>query len=148
MDITEVRVRLLEGRHDRLRAYATITLSHQYVVRDLRVIEGTRGVFVAMPSRRLADRCPRCGCKNHLRATFCNECGNRLPPGRAQRDATGRLRLHCDICHPVNKESREFLEAQVLKKYYEDLEAKKQGRYTPPSDEEYDYEEEGGEHEA
>jgi hypothetical protein len=35
-----------------------------------------------------------------------------------------------------------------LKKYYEDLEAKKQGRYTPPSDEEYDYEEEGGEHEA
>jgi stage V sporulation protein G len=148
LEISEVRIRLLEGRHDRLRAYATITLASQYVVRDLRVIEGTRGVFVAMPSRRLADRCPRCGCKNHLRAAFCNDCGNRLPQGRAQRDATGRLRLHCDVCHPVNKETRELLEVQVLKKYFEDLEAKRLGQYTPPIDEEYDYEEEGGEHEA
>lgn len=147
MEITEVRVRLLEGRHDRLRAYATITLDHGYVVRDLRVIEGARGVFVAMPSRRLADRCPRCGCKNHLRANFCNDCGTRLPQGRVQRDASGRLRLHCDICHPVNKEARERLESHVLRRYHEDLEAKSQGRYTPPVDEDYDYEEEGGEHE-
>lgn len=131
-----------------MRAYATITLDNQYVVRDLRVIDGTRGVFVAMPSRRLADRCARCGCKNHLRASYCNDCGTRLPPGRVQRDASGRLRLHCDICHPVNKDSRELLEAQVLKKYHADLEAKRQGRYTPPAEEEFDYEEEGGEHEA
>ncbi len=141
MDITEVRIRLLEGRRDRLRAYATITLASEFVVRDLRIIEGARGIFVAMPSRRLADRCPRCGGKNHLRASFCNECGSRLPASRVPRDSTGRMRLHCDISHPVNRESRERMEAIVLARYHEEVEAKRRGQYQPPEDDGYEFEE-------
>jgi len=141
VEITEVRIRLLDGRRDRLRAYATITLRGVFVVRDLRIIEGQRGIFVAMPSRRLADRCPRCGGKNHLRANFCNECGAKLQAGRALRDQTGRLRLHCDVAHPVNREARTRLEECVLARYYEELELKRRGQYMPPEDEGFEFEE-------
>jgi stage V sporulation protein G len=141
MDITEVRIRLLDARRDRLRAYATITLDQTFVVRDLRIIEGGRGVFVAMPSRRLADRCPRCACKNHLRAEFCNECGVKLPTGRVKKDAQGRARLHCDVCHPVNREARERFEGVVLARYYEEMEKHKHGLYKPPPGEDFEFEE-------
>ena len=143
MEITEVRIRLLEGRRDRLRAYAAITFDGQYVVRDLRIIEGTRGIFVAMPSRRLADRCPRCGGKNHLRANYCNECGTRLPAGRAPQDANGRVRLHCDVAHPVHREAREKIERQVLAKFYEEVGRQQRGQYSPPPDHDYELEEDG-----
>jgi stage V sporulation protein G len=141
LDVTEIRIRLLDGRRDRLRAYATITFDHEYVVRDLRIIEGTRGTFVAMPSRRLADRCPRCGGKNHLRANFCNECGSRLPNDRAPRDTAGRPRLHCDIAHPVHREARERIESCVLTRYQHEMGLKQSGQYLPPTDDEYELEE-------
>lgn len=143
MEITEVRIRLLESRRDRLRAYATITFNNTFVVRDLRVIEGGRGIFVAMPSRRLADRCPRCACKNHLRAVYCNDCGARLPTGRVQKDITGRPRLHCDVCHPVNKDARQQLEDVILNRFREENSRKKQGLYQPPPEDEYEVEDDG-----
>ncbi len=49
MDVTEVRVFPVE--EDRLRAYVTITFDHCFVVRDLKVINGRNGLFVAMPSK-------------------------------------------------------------------------------------------------
>lgn len=143
MEITEVRIRLLEARRDRLRAYATITFDNTFVVRDLRVIEGGRGIFVAMPSRRLADRCPRCAGKNHLRADYCNDCGTRLPGGRVPRDASGRQRLHCDVCHPVNKDARNGLERTVIHRFHEELSRKQAGLYQPPPDDEYEVEDDG-----
>jgi len=141
VQITEVRIRLLDSRRDRLRAYATITFQHTFVVRDLRIIEGGRGIFVAMPSRRLADRCPRCACKNHLRAIFCNDCGVRLPSGRVKKDSHGRARLHCDICHPVNKDSRLRVEEIVLARFREEVLKRDQGIYQPPPDEDFEFEE-------
>ncbi|HED65848.1 MAG TPA: stage V sporulation protein G, partial [Planctomycetes bacterium] len=68
MKITEVRIKLLEGQPDKLRGFASITVDDCLVIRDLKIIEGTSGLFIAMPSRKLCDRCPSCGCKNHLRA--------------------------------------------------------------------------------
>jgi stage V sporulation protein G len=53
MKITEVRVTL---RNDgKLKAFASITLDDCFVIRGLKVIEGTSGMFVAMPSRRRPD---------------------------------------------------------------------------------------------
>lgn len=51
MKVTDVRVRKLnpEGR---MKAIVSITLNDQFVVHDVRVIEGNNGLFVAMPSRR------------------------------------------------------------------------------------------------
>ncbi|MFZ5585135.1 MAG: septation regulator SpoVG [Thermodesulfobacteriota bacterium] len=53
MEVTEVRVFPVE--EDRLKAYATITLDRCFLVRDLKVIQGNKGLFVAMPSKRRKD---------------------------------------------------------------------------------------------
>lgn len=54
LDITDVRVRLVEGDSPKLRAFVSITLGGVFVVHDLKVIDGQQGLFVAMPSRRSA----------------------------------------------------------------------------------------------
>jgi stage V sporulation protein G len=53
MEITEVRIFPVD--EDKLRAYVTITLDHCFVVRGLKVIQGTAGLFVAMPAKRRKD---------------------------------------------------------------------------------------------
>lgn len=54
MEITEVRVFPVTSE-ERLKAYATITIDNVFLVRDLRVISGNSGLFVAMPSRKMKD---------------------------------------------------------------------------------------------
>jgi len=53
MDVTEVRIFTVE--EDRLKAYVTITFDHCFVIRDLKVINGNKGLFVAMPSKKRKD---------------------------------------------------------------------------------------------
>lgn len=53
MDITEVKVFPVD--EDKLKAYITIVLDNCFVVRDLKVISGSSGLFVAMPSKRRKD---------------------------------------------------------------------------------------------
>jgi stage V sporulation protein G len=53
MEVTEVRIFPVE--EDRLKAYAAITFDHCFVVRDLKVIHGNNGLFVAMPSKKRKD---------------------------------------------------------------------------------------------
>jgi len=55
MEITEVRVFPIAREDERLRAFATIVFENCFVVRDLRVIQGNGGLFVAMPSRKRSD---------------------------------------------------------------------------------------------
>lgn len=131
MVITEVRIKLMEDTHEneRLQAFCSVTFDNAFVVRDLKIIEGTKGSFVAMPSRKLTDRCPGCGCKNHLRARFCNQCGGRLDEDRATRDADGRAKLHADIAHPINSACREIIQTAVVKAYHEERERAKQPGY-------------------
>ncbi len=53
MEITEIRISL---RNDnKLKAFASITLDNRFVIRGLKIIEGAKGVFVAMPSRKRPD---------------------------------------------------------------------------------------------
>jgi stage V sporulation protein G len=53
MEITEVKV--FPVYEDKLKAYITIILDNCFVVRDLKVISGATGLFVAMPSKRRKD---------------------------------------------------------------------------------------------
>ena len=53
MDITEVKVFPVD--EEKLKAYITIVLDHCFVVRDLKIINGGAGLFVAMPSKRRKD---------------------------------------------------------------------------------------------
>lgn len=129
MVITEVRIKLMEDNNERLQAFCSVTFDDAFVVRDLKIIEGTKGPFVAMPSRKLTDRCPQCGCKNHLRARCCNQCGGRLDEDRATRDANGRAKLHADIAHPINSGCREVIQNAVIKAFQEEKERSKQPGY-------------------
>jgi stage V sporulation protein G len=54
VNITDVRVRKVDTP-GKMRAIASITFDDAFVVRDIRVIEGQKGLFVAMPSRRAPD---------------------------------------------------------------------------------------------
>ena len=127
MVITEVRIKLMEDNHEneRLQAFCSVTFDDAFVVRDLKIIEGTKGSFVAMPSRKLTDHCGHCGCKNHLRARFCNQCGGKLDEVRATRDADGCVKLHADIAHPINSSARELIQAAVIRAYQEEKERAK-----------------------
>ncbi|HEY0840660.1 MAG TPA: septation regulator SpoVG [Vulgatibacter sp.] len=53
MDITEVRVFPVD--EDKLKAYVTVTLDGCFIIRDVKVIQGTSGLFVAMPAKRRRD---------------------------------------------------------------------------------------------
>src|SRR5271169_810855 len=53
MEITEVKV--FPVNEDRLKAYVTITIENCFVVRDLKIIKGNEGLFVAMPSKKRKD---------------------------------------------------------------------------------------------
>lgn len=131
MVITEVRIKLMEdyNENERLQAFCSVTFDDAFVIRDLKIIEGTKGSFVAMPSRKLTDRCPGCGCKNHLRARYCNQCGGKLDEDRATRDADGRVKLHADIAHPINSACREVIQSAIIKAYQEERERSRQPGY-------------------
>ena len=119
MKVTNVTVKLSPHSSDRLKAFCTMTLDNEFVVRDLKIIEGTSGLFVAMPSRKLTDHCPKCRGKNHLRAKFCNDCGARLPERRVS-DEEAQGKLHADVAHPINTECRNRLQQIILEAYEEE----------------------------
>ena len=54
MEITEVKVFPVK-ENSRLKAYATIVFNNEFIVRDLKIIEGHKGLFVSMPSRKRKD---------------------------------------------------------------------------------------------
>lgn len=117
MEITEVRIKLMDDPNDRLQGFCSITFDGCFVIRDLKIIQGTKGSFVAMPSRKLTDRCGNCGTKNHLRARFCNDCGAELEEDRAIKDDDGRAKLYADIAHPINSGCRDMIQAKVLESF-------------------------------
>ena len=55
MKITDVRVRKVVAKEGKLKAVVSITIDDEFVVHDIKVIEGEKGLFIAMPSRKSAD---------------------------------------------------------------------------------------------
>ena len=82
MVITDVRVRKV-AKEGKMKAVVSITIDDEIVIHDIKVIEGEKGLFIAMPSRKASD---------------------------------GEYR---DIAHPINSETRERLQSQILKVYEE-----------------------------
>ena len=121
MQITEVRVKLVGNAAERLLAFCSITIDAAFVVRDLKIIGGPSGPFVAMPSRKLCSHCRDCGFKTPLRAGYCNQCGAKLAAGSPPRDDDGRLRLYADIAHPINAACRELIQKRVVAEYEAEL---------------------------
>ena len=151
MRLTDIRIKLCESQNqnNRLKAFCALTFDNTFVIRDVKLIEGNDGLFLAMPSRKLSDHCPSCRDKNHLRARYCNNCGARLDEERYLRYRSGngnhhgngahggngnsRLKLHADVAHPINAACRQEVEREVLKAYWREVERSKQPGYIPPS---------------
>lgn len=79
MQITDVKVFPVD--EDKLKAYVTVTLDNCFVVRDLKIIHGSSGLFIAMPAKR-------------------------------RKDGTYK-----DIAHPLNAETRDWMERLILAEY-------------------------------
>ena len=54
MQITDIRIRKVE-KEGKMKAVVSITIDDEFVVHDIKVIEGEKGLFIAMPSRKAAD---------------------------------------------------------------------------------------------
>lgn len=124
MEISEVRIALREspgaGSQDgragekRLKAYVTVTFDQCFVVRNIKVIEGRNGLFVAMPSQKPKTVCTHCSFRNDTGGRFCAQCG-----GSVSQPATDPEpgEAHRDIAHPITLPFRQYVQQRVLQAY-------------------------------
>ena len=118
MEITEIRIYPKEyGRDDKLKAFATITIDNAFVIRDLKIISGKNGLFIAMPSTKTTAACPSCARKNPIRNRFCGYCGANIEAEMHEVQKTSRENNR-DIAHPINSEAREYLHSRIMAEYY------------------------------
>jgi stage V sporulation protein G len=125
MEITEIRVQLADSPADRLRAYCTITFDSCFVVRDIRIVEGKDGFFVAMPSRRVSVPCKACGQKNYFGAHYCNACGKRIERAALPIESGEGVRYYADVAHPINAECRDHIHKAILRAFFAELDKQK-----------------------
>ncbi|MBI4845367.1 MAG: septation protein SpoVG family protein [Candidatus Omnitrophica bacterium] len=125
MEVTEVRVFLRnKDSNKKLKAYVTITFDNCFVIRDVKVIEGSKGLFVAMPSSKMKIACPKCAHRNVLRSKYCNQCSAILEQqSRAPVMSTdeNRQNEHKDIAHPITPDCREYIQKKVLEAYEQEV---------------------------
>jgi len=118
MEITEVRIFLKDSPDKKLKAYATVTFDNAFVVRNIKVIEGTKGLFIAMPSRKIKQPCAKCGFKNESRSKYCNQCGGQLPvvyqTAAMDPSNTNAQSDQKDIAHPITQSFRDYLQKRIL----------------------------------
>lgn len=125
MKITEVRIVKKDNQDKRLRAFATITFDDCFVVRDIKIIDGKKGLFIAMPSRRVKEPCTKCGNRNAVRSLFCGFCGTRLREKLEEKtaqewdEAALRQSEHKDIAHPITVECREYIQKTILEAFHQ-----------------------------
>lgn len=55
MNITDVRIRLVKKEDSKLKAVASITIDDAFAIHDIKIVEGSDGCFIAMPSRKTAE---------------------------------------------------------------------------------------------
>ena len=113
MNISEVRIKLTGESSDKLIGFCSITLDGEFVVRDIKIIHGKNGPFVAMPSRKLMQKCGRCHGKNEIRASYCSNCGTQLPDS-SNNSSGDRARYFADIAHPINGRCRQKIHDAIM----------------------------------
>ncbi|MFC1671771.1 SpoVG family protein [Planctomycetota bacterium] len=118
MEITDVKVRLVEGTKQKVRAFCSVTFDDCFVVKDIKVIEGERSEFIAMPSRKISEKCGSCSRKNPVGSSFCSSCGSKL--SESQR-GSGQASLYSDIAHPINSECRKMIQERIVSAYRQSL---------------------------
>ena len=72
MNITDVRIRKISD-DGKMRAVASITLDDEFVVHDIKIIDGQNGLFIAMPSKKMSD-----GAFRDVAHPICSEVRNHI----------------------------------------------------------------------
>ncbi len=116
MEITETRITSVNKPNSRLRAYASVTFDNSFVIREIRIIEGKNGLFIAMPSRKIQRPCPKCNFKNPVTNKYCGQCGTELKPEQKNQRMVPQQQ-HKDIAHPINTQFRDYLQKKILEAY-------------------------------
>lgn len=99
MEVTNVRVKVMQSDGN-LKAYATITFDDEFVVKDIKVVDGPKGLFIAMPSKPIK---------------------NRRTTEESEENPETREKFHKDIAHPINSAAREKIQKAILTAYEEEL---------------------------
>ena len=127
MQITDIKLTLWEDRAGaaptKVRAFVSVVFDGRFVVHDIKIIEGLKGLYVVMPSRRLQDACPSCKAKTAFLDHFCPACGCQLAALEVRQpelDDRGRRKVFVDTCHPVNQSMRSELETAILARYHQE----------------------------
>jgi len=118
-EITDVKIALNDGTGSKLRAFATITLDDVFVIRDIKIIDGKKGLFVAMPCMQISEKCPGCGRRNVVHSRYCSNCGKALPDSEHMPET--RKEEYKDIAHPICPECRRYMENAIVSAYKERL---------------------------
>ena len=113
MEITDVRVRLASRKRDKVKAFASVTFDSCFVVRNIRLIEGNNGLFLAMPSEEARKSCPQCTSRIPVSSRFCPRCGAHL----GDNITTIPKQSSRDLAHPINQETREYITSKVIDAY-------------------------------
>ena len=121
MEITEIRVFQKEGQDKKLKAYATVTFDNSFVVRNIKVIQGSGGLFIAMPSRKMKRLCQKCHFKNEVGSKFCSHCGAAIKPENQNTELSDAKAEHRDIAHPITQQFREYLQTKILEAYEKEI---------------------------
>ncbi len=116
MQITEIKIQLKDEKEKRLRAYAVVTFDDVFVVRNIKIIEGRQGLFIAMPSRRVRVRCPKCGARNDVTNKYCGQCATPMPP-QPEKTPEQIQAEHKDLAHPIKQDFREYMQKEILAAY-------------------------------
>jgi stage V sporulation protein G len=123
MEITEIRVFPKEGQDKKLKAYATVTFDNEFVVRNIKIIQGSNNLFIAMPSRKMKHPCRKCHGKYEVGSKFCGQCGASIAPEDQHTSFTDAKAEHRDIAHPITQKFREYLQTKILDAYAKESEA-------------------------
>ncbi len=116
MEVTDVRIKILPRKKDKVKAVATITFDNCFVVRNVKLVEGNNGLFVAMPAEEVKRACPQCNSRIPSNSRFCPRCGAHLGDTPPNYRNTTR-----DLAHPINQEMREYITQKIISAYQEKL---------------------------
>jgi len=127
MEITETRISLINKPNSRLRAYASVTFENSFVIREIRIIEGKNGLFIAMPSRKMQKPCPKCNFKNPVTNRYCGQCGSEIKMAEQKNQKSGPQQ-HKDIALPINTQFRDYLQKKIIEAYNQQKESVTTGK--------------------
>ena len=122
MEITSIRISKIKSENSIVKAVVSVVFDTCFVVNNIKIIDGIRGLFIGMPSRKSRIECQMCKAKIDSGSIYCSECGKSVPIKAGEYDSRKDDR---DIAHPITNDFREHVSQRILEEYNNDVSAYK-----------------------